>query len=278
MACNVVPGTEDPAKTGNNTGDTSSCSTSCWNGGESINDTDNDHINYNCKEGGACRNGAHGCGNNCQGLCSTCSNQCGNDCYGGCSEQCVSCTDDCSPGCRTACSSSCTGCRGECEGQCQGTCKNACNQGCKTVEQIENAKIQLERIVNVDNVKKIFRFVLGEAKRRKISIDASIFDKIGADAPILASGENWSTEDVEKFYVLFYNIPRIFEDTLKTMNENVPIQSGTLKDILNDGNYIPYIDNNSEEFKYYADRSSALEWLKAAMRLYDATVPIMDGK
>ena len=153
-------------------------------------DEDNGEVNYDCNnaemenrkaEGqlgcqGQANNtcGAGGGDNYCPNDCISGCSSCGAECGGSCGSSCTSCSGGCS-GCSGSCSGSCSGCRGSCSGGCQGNCQGKCNKGCTNEEQENNAKVTLQRIVNVDNVKNIYKFIVYEARRRYL------YDKKGRE-------------------------------------------------------------------------------------------------
>ena len=213
MACGQPDASGIPAGT--------SCSTSCWNNSAENNQHRDEGSTGTCTRSGGVSeswvrerdNCKDGCTNRCAKCSGNCTAACDSGCGGACSSGCSGCQ-----GCGGACSSSCSGCSGQCKGGCQGSCNGKCNTGCTNEEQVNNSKVILDRIVNVDNVKDIFKFVLYEIKRRNKTANTSTINKLSA----------WTPEDEAKLFLLFYNLPRLFEDTFDSVNKDVKKQSATL--------------------------------------------------
>lgn len=217
MAC----GTPNHDSTNANPG---SCSTSCWNTSSENNSNKDDGVTGTCNREGSERlvtrgdNCNDGCTNGCAKCYGNCTASCDSGCGGACSSGCSGCQ-----GCGGACSSNCSGCTGQCKGGCQGNCNNKCNVGCTNEEQVNNAKVTLDRIVNVNNVKDIFKFIIYEGKRRNKSINTNIINQLSA----------WTPENEAKLFLLYYTLPRLFEDTLKALGKEVQNkQSATLQESL----------------------------------------------
>lgn len=393
----------DSDSTGENQEEVNTCKT---------NGTEADGGQYGCdgRANNTCGSTASSnyCTNDCINDCATCADQCGGDCEGSAEGQC-GCGSNCSGGC----SGSCSGCSGSCQGGCQGSCKGQCNKGCTNQEQEENAKVTLDRIVNVDNVKNIYKFIVYEARRRisyykkkdwepQLTDKVSLLNIITANYPTKYNNILFSTtyieeqkdeetgevkkvtksceyiekditepievqayrdiyvdndgkvqyghkravvnsnhgnkneiiytdpytfhlgtfhngKDLENYFfdlnkdglnvvyrykkspenkmyiqeyrysvekyedyqtnmvfLLYYTIPRIFEETLNLMDKNPGVQSGTL---IYDWSLRKYISTVlSPEDKHYADIISAKKWIELGKELYNEVLPIYDAR
>lgn len=207
-----------------------------------------------------CNNGCQlGC-SNCTGSCGTsCEQNCGSGCNGGCS------------GCDGSCSAGCSGsCKGSCRGGCQGECNTLCNRGCRG--DAMDVAIKLNKIVEVQNIQQIFDLIVYQAevrlKKGEGYIDSTLIDNLTA----------WTPTQQEKLFVLYYNIPRLFEDTLQKVYDKQLkyTQSGTLK-LLGNKYFSTIIGKDVEEFKHYADQMSAQEWVEIALELHNSLIPYKDA-
>lgn len=207
-------------------------------------------------------------GNGCQLGCADCSDTCGTSCDQNCGS---GCNGGCS-GCSGSCSGGCSGsCKGSCRGGCQGECNSLCNVGCRG-GAMDTIDFKLNKIIEVQNIQQIFDLIVYQAEVRLRKgegyVDSSLIDELTA----------WTPEQQEKLFVLYYNIPRLFEDTFeKVLNRKLKYtQSGTLK-LLGNKYFSTIIGKDVEEFKHYADRVSALEWLETALELHNTIIPYYDA-
>ena len=179
--------------------------------------------NGGCKESvSSPEDTAASCGAGCRAGCAFCDSVCGESCKGSCGGGCSSgCSGGCS-GCSGSCRNSCTGCSGSCRGGCEGTCNTLCNIGCKG-GAMDELNLKLNRIIEADNIREIFELIIYEAEvrlKKEAVKDKNLLNEISA----------WTPENEEKLFLLYYNIPRLFENTFLnylgvTLKNN---QSGTL--------------------------------------------------
>ena len=388
-------------------------------GDKDSNDEENKEVNYTCnnatqkdkdtngqlgcpdRANNTCANSGSSnyCTNDCVSGCASCSGECGSGCSGGCSS-CSGCSGSCSGSCRGSCSS----CRGTCDGGCQDSCEGRCDKGCTSQEQEDNAKVTLDRIVNVENVKNIFKFVVYEARRRAahpyyngqckgkegkfneyvallneqtatdpmkynnisltpytttttneegkevidngyvskeltepITIEAykelyvdnngeiqygrkdingisftkpktfniGTYDKLGElDGYFFNLNENdeavvsryiitkeneiayqkyrytieLKEDQSNKIFLLYYNVPRVFENTLNFAAKQPDIQSGTLTKNLNNIYEPKLIDRNDSVYDFYANKLSAQQWIDMARELYNEVLGYHDAR
>lgn len=264
MACNVAPGKLDQWGTGNNIGDNVGCQGGCFDLSDGSKDTNTDIMINKDAVKDTWGDEPVGCANGCHADCCQCADQCGNECYGSCQSCTGNCVSTCGFSCGGGCADSCTGCTGNCSGSCSGGCQNACNSGCTSQEQQDNANVGLDRIINVENVKKIFRFIMGEAKRRGISLNSGLLKNVTP-----AKSIDDVTDEVEMLSILYYTMPLLFENSLKSLGKTVDTQSGVAPLISAEGGYT----SGSNHGKWYAS-ITAKQWIQKATELYNQTLPV----
>ena len=358
-----------------------------------------DRANNTCNDSGS----SNYCTNDCIAGCSSCHGTCGAACEG--QSTCDGCTGSCSSSCTGSCRGGCSGCRGTCQGGCQGSCQGRCDKGCTSQEQEDNAKVTLDRVVNVENIKNIFKFVVYEARRRakhpyykgdckgkesqfdsyakhlnkQTATDPMKYNNIlftPYTTPILDENGN-ATEEVnngyvekeltepltisaykelyidnegkvqygfkdingishataktfhigtfdsptelanyffnlnengeevvsryinagegkiayqkyyynielkkdqsDKIFLLYYNIPRLFENTLNLMDKKPDVQSGTLVQKADSLYYPDLIGRNDNHYDYYA-KITAKYWIEMARELYNEVLGYNDAR
>ena len=91
------------------------------------------------------------------------------------------------------CTASCAQCEGSCKDGCQESCNTLCNAGCEDEEK----KIpELKRVMDAENIKELFDFLVYEAEvRRNQVVETEWEDTIRMIALVMQIGQTFLSED-----------------------------------------------------------------------------------